>query len=244
MYDRSKALLHEDDGQGRLAQKSPCTFSPFPPPARRLRSHSLTDSLPFLALQHTCPVKERRVHTLATKADCSLSETWVPPLLCAFPSPTSLHLVTSFHPSGTLWDVLSLHSLARLPEPHVQHWASGMVSAIEWMHDQGWAHRDVKPHNFLIHSSGPTGLHSPRVLLTDFGTAAEEIKKGSKRLKREDCLWPVGTPDYIAPDVLEAHEDALVRAEEEDGDETAMPGRESLAGYGLEVDWWSLGVVL
>lgn len=62
-------------------------------------------------------------------------------------------------------------------------------------------------------------------------------------MEREVCLWPVGTPDYIAPEVLEAHEDALVRAEEREDEENEEDGEGGL-GYGLEVDWWSVGVVL
>lgn len=195
--------------------------------------------------QHTCPVRERRIHTLASLADFTLRDTPVPPLLCAFASPAALHLVTSFHAAGTLWDVLSSHRDGRLPEPQVRHWALGMVDAVQWLHGQGWAHRDVKPHNFLVDAGAV-----PRVVLTDFGTAAQETAPRSGRLARDDCLWPVGTPDYIAPDVLEAHEDALVRAEEEaeleeaaDGQRPPIPGPSPL-GYGLEVDWWSLGVVL
>jgi serine/threonine protein kinase len=199
-----------------------------------------------IASQHTYPVRERRIHSLATLAGFLPTERPVPPLLCAFASPAALHLVTSFHQSGSLWDVLSLHPAGRLPEPEARHWAAGMVDAIGWLHDQGWAHRDVKPHNFLI-DAGARG--PPRILLTDFGTAAEEVRKSSGRLAREDCLWPVGTPDYIAPDVLEAHEDALVRAEEdaeqcEAGLDPVASMTPSPDGYGLEVDWWSLGVVL
>ena len=215
----------------------------------RTRLASKTDQLMTpvrLAPQHTYPVRERRIHTLATLAGFPAAERPVPPLLCAFTSPTALHLVTSFHPSGSLWDILSLHPDGRLPEPEARHWAAGMIDAIGWLHGQGWAHRDVKPHNFLIDAS-PSG--PARILLTDFGTASEEGRKGSGRLKRDDCLWPVGTPDYIAPDVLEAHEDALVRAEEEaEQREAGLDPVASMApsteGYGLEIDWWSLGVVL
>ena len=90
------------------------------------------------------------------------------------------------------------------------------------------------------------------MLLTDFGSAAKVLQRegGRGRLGRRDCLWPVGTPDYIAPEVLESSEEALVTAEEEEeeeGDETVRPGeerKEEEGGYGVGVDWWSMGVVI
>lgn len=147
-----------------------------------------------------------------------------------------------------------------------------MVQAIAWLHTNNWAHRDIKPHNFLVGldprrrvDGDPEGNFQPRIMLTDFGTAArgfedddgnshgghdigygkEHLSKRGK-LRRKDCLWPVGTPDYIAPEVLEAHEDALVRAEEEEWDnlDQADDEDERRPGYGFEVDWWSLGVMI
>lgn len=82
------------------------------------------------------------------------------------------------------------------------------------------------------------------MLLTDFGSAAKVLKEGGTKLARRDCLWPVGTPDYIAPEVLESSEEALVQAEEEDEDRTVRPTDEEEEGYGVGVDWWSMGVVI
>jgi serine/threonine protein kinase len=71
---------------------------------------------------------------------------------------------------------------------------------------------------------------------------------------------PCGTCDYIAPEILLAHERALVRLElEVDADDTTFHNRTRLSfedsdddgedgdeeqGYGAEVDWWSAGVLL
>ena len=80
--------------------------------------------------------------------------------------------------------------------------------------------------------------------MTDFGSAAKVWREGGRKLARKDCLWPVGTPDYIAPEVLEASEEAMVRAEEEDEDGDEGRVKDVEGSYGVNVDWWALGVVL
>jgi serine/threonine protein kinase len=58
---------------------------------------------------------------------------------------------------------------------------------------------------------------------------------------------PTGTPDYVAPEVLRIAEDAVIEAAHSDADETdgtIKPSGIDAAGYGPEVDWWSLGATL
>lgn len=173
-----------------------------------------------------------------------------PHLLASFQSPFALHLILDYIPNGTLWDLLS--SLPPPPTPSspppglaeddVRYWSLGIVDALGWMHNHGWAHRDVKPQNLLIDGRG--GGSRPRVLLTDFGSAAKVFREGGNKLARKDCLWPVGTPDYIAPEVLEASEEAMVRAEEEDEDVNEGTAADVEGSYGVDVDWWALGVII
>jgi serine/threonine protein kinase len=120
------------------------------------------------------------------------------------------------------------------------------------------SYRDVKPNNFVV-----TG--TAHLQLIDFGSAAPLLPaddSGVRLLAKEHCLVPCGTCDYIAPEILLAHERALVRLElEADADETTFHTRtrisfedsdddededegEGASGYGAEVDWWSVGVVL
>jgi len=66
-----------------------------------------------------------------------------------------------------------------------------IVSAINHMHERGVIHRDLKPENLLLSSKGPDGI----LKLADFGLSA--LISDTERLHK-----PVGTPGYIAPEVL------------------------------------------
>lgn len=111
-------------------------------------------------------------------------------------------------------------------------WAPQVVSAVHWCHAQGFVHRDVKPHNFVL-------TPDAHVLLIDFGSAAP-LEGG--RVPRRHCLVPCGTCDYISPEILNAHEQALVALEMED--DTQVQVADEPYGYGFETDWWSLGAML
>ena len=66
--------------------------------------------------------------------------------------------------------------------------------SIHSLHLMGYVHRDVKPDNILIDRCG-------HLKLADFGSAAKLTAAGVVMSK-----MPVGTPDYIAPEVLESME--------------------------------------
>jgi serine/threonine protein kinase len=94
----------------------------------------------------------------------------------------------------------------------------------------------VKPQNLLLNLRG-------HLKLTDFGSSAP-LNRSTRRVLPQFCLTPVGTVDYLAPEILKWHHVVLEQAEtdilstvfhdEKDGDVT----------YGPEVDWWSLGATL
>ncbi|KAE9394240.1 kinase-like protein [Gymnopus androsaceus JB14] len=164
---------------------------------------------------------------------------WAPHLLCAFHTPTHLNLVMDYAEGGTLWDVLESSPLqGRISEDDLRWWAPQIVSAINWCHSQGFVHRDIKPHNFVI---TPTA----HVLLIDFGSAAPlqpPARDGSRQVPKQYCLVPCGTCDYISPEILKAHEQALLALEIEDSEDPVLTNEDEV--YGLETDWWSLGAML
>ncbi|KAJ7779180.1 kinase-like protein [Mycena metata] len=161
---------------------------------------------------------------------------WAPHLLCAFQTPTHLSLVMHYAEGGTLWDVLESSPLSgRVTEEDMAWWTPQVISAVHWCHSQGFVHRDIKPHNFVL-------TPDAHVLLIDFGSAAPLDLEADGRVPRRHCLVPCGTCDYISPEILNAHEEALVALEmNADGDDERD---EELYGYGFETDWWSLGAML
>ncbi|KAK7049875.1 hypothetical protein VNI00_005305 [Paramarasmius palmivorus] len=196
--------------------------------------------------QQNSPNNERSLLLLALKSQTP----WVPKLLCAFHTDAQLSLVMEYAQGGSLWEVLcsspqssALDALC-LSEDDLKWWLPQVISALSWCHSQGFAHRDVKPHNFVL--TAPEA----RIQLIDFGSASQ--LKG-----REDCSVPVGTCDYVSPEILKAHEAALVRLElEEDSDDTGQfnqgKGSRKFSTplirtedevYGLETDWWSVGAM-
>ena len=99
---------------------------------------------------------------------------------------------------------------------------------------------DIKPHNFVL-------TRDAHILLIDFGSAAPLLppgEDGSQLLPKSYCLLPCGTCDYISPEILQAHEAALVALEMEDETDFHPQIPQEIDVYGLETDWWSLGAML
>ena len=87
---------------------------------------------------------------------------WVVPLISSFQDQTNLYLVMEYMIGGDFLGLLIRHE--RLKEKDAKWYVAEMILCIEEAHRLRWIHRDVKPDNFLISSSG-------HLKISDFGLA-------------------------------------------------------------------------
>ncbi|OTF72076.1 hypothetical protein BLA29_010380, partial [Euroglyphus maynei] len=102
-----------------------------------------------------------------------------------------------------------------LPEDMCRFYAAEIILGISALHELGYIHRDIKPPNILI------DLHG-HIRLGDFGSCVRASTVKS------DSSAPVGTPDYVSPEILDVIEGK----------------NRNDCPYSYETDWWSLGIVL
>ena len=175
---------------------------------------------------------------------------WIVDLKFSFQDQNYLYLGMEFLPGGDLMSLLMARDI--LPEQEAKFYAAEIVLAIESVHKLDCIHRDLKPDNVLIDADG-------HIKLSDFGLSKKldlklidsglqnelrnfdsnnnsnairgfknlsyaqqfsQFKSMKSKKRRAFAFSTVGTPDYIAPEVIRQK------------------------GYGQEIDWWSLGVIM
>lgn len=80
----------------------------------------------------------------------------------------------------------TVKTIGQLPEALVGLYLGQVLSALQYVHEKGIIHRDIKGDNLLLGADG-------RVCLADFGVAAKEDGNAEE---------PVGTPYWLAPEVI------------------------------------------
>ncbi|OAG31209.1 serine/threonine-protein kinase MRCK [Nematocida displodere] len=130
---------------------------------------------------------------------------WLLGLHRSFQDEHSLYFLTDFISGGDLGSLCC--RLGAMPEETIRFYGGEILMALREMHGLGIIHRDLKPENVLIDSEG-------HIKLADFGSST--CTGGS------DHDVQVGTPDYLAPEMLAMNGDALTP----------------------KLDLWALGVVL
>ena len=162
-------------------------------------------------------------------------------LYYSFQDEEYLYLVMAYMPGGDLMTLLI--RLEILPEDMSRFYLAQTVIALEAVHAAGYIHRDIKPDNLLLDASGHMklsdfGLCKPvdvgtlpafsaagddaaalRALPSPSALSPEEQLRHWQENRRKLAFSTVGTPDYIAPEVL------------------------MKKGYGMECDWWSVGAI-
>ncbi|KAJ3346244.1 hypothetical protein HDU83_003277 [Entophlyctis luteolus] len=114
-----------------------------------------------------------------------------------------LYLVMEYIQGGELFTYL--RNMDKLDNEAAKFYAAEVVLAFEYLHSADVVYRDLKPENLLIDTNG-------HIRVTDFGFA----KHLNGLLTHTLC----GTPDYLAPEVIQSK------------------------GYGKAVDWWALGILI
>ncbi|XP_074319510.1 uncharacterized protein LOC141656501 isoform X2 [Silene latifolia] len=167
-------------------------------------------------------------------------------LYCSFQDEEYLYLIMEYLPGGDMMTLLMRKDT--LTEDEARFYVGETVLAIESIHKHNYIHRDIKPDNLLLDKYGHMklsdfGLCKPldcrSIQEKDFSVGTnlsgalqrDGRPVASRRTQQEQLLhWQknrrmlaystVGTPDYIAPEVL------------------------LKKGYGMECDWWSLGAIM
>lgn len=105
---------------------------------------------------------------------------------------SKIYLVLEYCPGGELFDYIV--EKERLSEGEARHFFRQIVSAVAYIHSQGYAHRDLKPENLLLDEN-----HNLKLI--DFGLCARP--KGGMTTNLETCC---GSPAYAAPELVMGQE--------------------------------------
>ncbi|KAI0845860.1 kinase-like protein [Daldinia vernicosa] len=173
---------------------------------------------------------------------------WLVRLLYSFQDDKNIYLAMEYVPGGDFRTLLN--NTGVLSNRHARFYIAEMFCSVDALHKLGYIHRDLKPENFLIDSTGHVKLtdfglaagnvasskiNSMRIRLekasettVPFGKAMDkrtvaERREGYQTMRERDTNYAksiVGSPDYMAPEVLRGEE------------------------YDYTVDYWSLGCML
>eukprot|EP01060_Flectonema_neradi_P041366 TRINITY_DN979_c1_g1_i1.p1 TRINITY_DN979_c1_g1~~TRINITY_DN979_c1_g1_i1.p1 ORF type:complete len:577 (+),score=119.27 TRINITY_DN979_c1_g1_i1:53-1783(+) len=100
-----------------------------------------------------------------------------------------LHLFMEFVPGGSLHDIVI--QFGRLSEAVIQTYTEQILQALQYLHSEGYIHRDLKASNILINTSSV-------VKVGDFGTCHR--MENLRTQKHEIEHSQVGTPSFFPPE--------------------------------------------
>lgn len=126
--------------------------------------------------------------------------------------PNKLAIVTEFIELGNVASLLTKGPIAYALKLKI---ALDAARAMSFLHSNGILHRDLKPENLLLNSM-TMDMSGVTVKLADFGTS----RAVSEKIIANKYTTGIGTPIYMAPEILEGE------------------------NYGLKADIFSFGVLL
>mmetsp|Transcript_20467 Transcript_20467/g.44711 ORF Transcript_20467/g.44711 Transcript_20467/m.44711 type:complete len:359 (+) Transcript_20467:114-1190(+) len=108
-----------------------------------------------------------------------------------FLTPSHLGIVMEFAAGGELFE--RIVRAGRFTEDEARYFFQQLISGVDYCHRSGVCHRDLKLENTLL-----DGNPAPRLKICDFGYSKSALDSQPKST--------VGTPAYIAPEVLQRKE--------------------------------------
>ncbi|KAJ8752847.1 hypothetical protein K2173_008582 [Erythroxylum novogranatense] len=200
------------------------------------RKRKTGDLFAIKVLKKADMIRKNAVESILAERDILITvrNPFVVRFFYSFTCRENLYLVMEYLNGGDLFSLL--RNLGCLDEDMARIYIAEVVLALEYLHSLNIIHRDLKPDNLLISQHG-------HIKLTDFGLSkvglikstddlsgpslgssgflADEPKsQSSSRREQRQKHEVVGTPDYLAPEILLG------------------------MGHGVTADWWSVGVIL
>ncbi|KAG8000232.1 RAC-gamma serine/threonine-protein kinase [Nibea albiflora] len=153
----------------------------------------------------TVSVQDEVAHTLTeSRVLKNTRHPFLTSLKYSFQTKDRLCFVMEYVNGGELFFHLSRERV--FSEERTRFYGAEIVSALDYLHSAKIVYRDLKLENLMLDKDG-------HMKITDFGLCKEGITDAATM--KTFC----GTPEYLAPEVLEDND------------------------YGRAVDWWGLGVV-
>ncbi|POM58781.1 STE/STE20/FRAY protein Kinase [Phytophthora palmivora] len=116
---------------------------------------------------------------------------------CSFVHKDQLWLVTQLMNKGSCLHVMNLLKKKGLGEGLKEEFVAVILNetlkGLQYFHENGQIHRDIKAGNILLDSEG-------HVVIADFGVSGWMMEGGDRRKNRQTF---VGTPCWMAPEVME-----------------------------------------
>ncbi|XP_043938745.1 serine/threonine-protein kinase 33 [Protopterus annectens] len=132
-----------------------------------------------------------------------------------YETPKRMYLVTELCEGGELKEILQKKKY--FTENETRHIIRSLAAAIAYLHKKDIVHRDLKLENILVKQIEYIERELKLdIKVTDFGLAAQKGGVGSENMLQSTC----GTPIYMAPEVINAHD------------------------YSQQCDIWSIGVIM
>ncbi|TDH68557.1 hypothetical protein CCR75_000294 [Bremia lactucae] len=205
-------------------------------------------AIKVLAKQHL--VRKKQIQQIETERNilASVVSPFVVKLFWTFQTKRNLFLVMEYLPGGDFMSLLEC--IVQLEEQVACVYIAEIAIALNHLHAKGCIHRDLKPDNILLSSTGHVkltdfGLSKEAVTISDTDSEPDDISmsqdadllaatllrelphhdqpRRSVSIKKKSAFntyGRCGTPDYLAPEII-----------------LGLP-------HGPPVDYWALGIIL